>query len=130
MTVFNKDVQWQIHTAGDGYWSSETTSVKVTQVELVYVNEENDFGELQAFFDTASWNCDEHGLIYTDSQWLDEFRSLMRTLGFSTRACDDISYSEQGMQGYNFVSMDVGEDFLREIEPMYRFTVNKAQVYA
>lgn len=130
MTVFNKDVLWQIHTAGDGYWSSDPKSVKVTQVELVYVDEEGDFGELQAFFDTTSWNCDKHGLIYTDSQWIDEFRSLMRTLGFSTRACDDISYSEQGMQGYNFVSMDVGEDFLREVEPMHRFVINQVPVNA
>jgi hypothetical protein len=54
----------------------------------------------------------------------------MRSLGFTRRACDDITYSEQGMQGYNYVSMDVGEDFLREIEPMYRWLINKESINA
>ncbi len=70
------------------------------------------------------------GLIYTDKIWINEFRALMRSLGFTRNAVNDISYSEQGMQGEDFVSMDVGEDFLREVEPMYRFTINKVAINA
>jgi hypothetical protein len=54
----------------------------------------------------------------------------MRSLGFTRNAVNDINYSEQGMQGYNFVSMDVGPEFLREVEPMYRFTINKEAINA
>lgn len=125
---FEKKVNWQTHTDGKGLWSQFEKTVTILEVELRYVNGEGDFGELCARFDTKTWNCDENGLIYTDPRWIDEFRGLMRSLGFTRQACDDITYSEQGMQGYNYVSMDVGEDFIREVEPMYRFTINKVAI--
>jgi hypothetical protein len=128
---FNKKVNWQTHTAGDGYWSTTEKTVQVLRVELAYVDDDQEsFGELRAHFNTAHWNCDDDGLIYTDSRWIQEFRALMKTLGFSPIAVDDISYSEQGMQGDGFVSMDVGADFLREVEPMFRWTINKEAINA
>ena len=125
---FRKQINWQLHTAGDGLWSKREATVRVTEVWLNYVNDENDFGELCVSFSTADWNVDSHGLIYTDQRWLEEFRALMKTLGFSPVAVANIGYSEQGMQGEDYVSLDVGEDFLREVEPMYRWTFNKQAV--
>ena len=127
---FNKQVNWQTHTAGTGLWSSSVAAVQVLRVELAYVNDECDFGELRAYFNTQDWDVENDGLIYTDEIWINEFRALMRSLGFTRNAVNDITYSEQGMQGSNYVSMDVGEDFMREVEPMYRFTINKATVNA
>jgi hypothetical protein len=128
--MLDKKVNWQTHTNGKGYWTSFEQAVTVIRVELAYVNDEGDFGELRAYFDTCTWDCNETGLIYSDPRWIDEFRGLMRSLGFARRACEDITYSEQGMQGDNYVSMDVGADFMREAEPMYRFTINKEAINA
>jgi hypothetical protein len=128
---FNKQVNWQTHTGGiDGLWSSAAKAVQVLRVELAYVNDECDFGELRAYFNTSTWDCNEDGLIYTDGVWLNEFRALMRSLGFTRNAVNAISYSEQGMQGYDYVSMDVDTDFMREVEPMYRWTINKVAINA
>lgn len=127
---FNKQVNWQTHTAGDGLWSSSVSAVQVLRVKLAYYNDEDNFGELRAYFNTKNWDVSTDGLIYTDKIWINEFRALMRSLGFTRNAVNDISYSEQGMQGEDFVSMDVGEDFLREVEPMYRFTINKVAINA
>ncbi len=127
---FSKQVNWQTYTGGNGLWSKQKKAVTILQVWLAYVNDEDNFGELCARFDTKTWNCDADGLIYTDSVWINEFRALMRSLGFSRSAVNDISFSEQGMQGEDFVSMDVGPDFLREVEPMYRFTVNREAINA
>lgn len=127
---FSKQVNWQTHTGGNGHWSNQAKAIVILEVWLSSVNDEGDFGELCARFDTKSWNCDQDGLIYTDDVWIDEFRALMRSLGFTRNAVNDINYSEQGMQGFNYVSMDVGEDFLREAEPMYRWTINKEAINA
>jgi hypothetical protein len=127
---FNKQVNWQTHTDGNGLWSEAETAVTVVRVELADSYENGEYGELRAYFDTKTWNCNEVGLIYTDPRWIGEFRALMRSLGFTSKACEDITYSEQGMQEYNFVSMDVGADFMREVEPMYRFVINKEAVNA
>lgn len=127
---FSKKVNWQTHTGGNGHWSSATKAVTILEVWLSSINDEGDYGELCARFDSKTWNSDADGLIYTDSIWLNEFRALMRSLGFTRNAVNDISFSEQGMQGYNYVSMDVGEDFLREVEPMYRWTINKEAINA
>ena len=128
--MLDKKVNWQTHTNGKGYWTSFEKTVTVTRVELAYANDEGDFGELRAYFDPGTWDVNSVGLIYSDPRWKDEFRGLMRSLGFTRNACDDISYSEQGMQGDNYVSMDVGTDFMREVEPMYRFTINKEAINA
>lgn len=127
---FNKQVNWQTHTDGNGLWSDKAKAVQVLRVELAYTSHEVDFGELRAYFNTKTWNCDTDGLIYTDGIWLDEFRALMRSLGFTRAAVNDITYSEQGMQSNNYVSMDVGADFMREVEPMYRFTINREAINA
>jgi hypothetical protein len=127
---FSKQVNWQTHTAGDGLWSSSVSAVQILRVDLAYVNDEGDFGELRAYFNTRDWDVNTDGLIYTDKIWINEFRALMRSLGFTRNAVNDISYSEQGMQGVDYVSMDVGKDFLREVEPMYRWLINKESVNA
>ena len=127
---FNKQVNWQTHTDGNGLWSDKAKAVQVLRVELASSSDEGDFGELRAYFNTSTWDCNEDGLIYTDKVWIDEFRALMRSLGFTRAAVNDITYSEQGMQEYNYVSMDVGADFMCEVEPMYRFVINKESVNA
>lgn len=99
----------EIITAGDGLWSNVSKPVQVTEIEIAYVNEEKTFGELRVFFDTDTWDVNEDGLIYTDSQFLDHLKILLSLIGLDG---DDVSYSEQGMQGDNFVSCDVGVDFL------------------
>jgi hypothetical protein len=130
MMEFNKQTNWQTHTLGNGLWSDKAKAVQVLSVELAYTSEDGDFGELRAYFDTNTWDCNKDGLIYTDKMWINEFRALMRSLGFTRAAVNAISYSEQGMQGDNYVSMDVDTDFMREVEPMYRWTINKEAINA
>lgn len=56
---------------------------------------------------------DRHGLIYTDHGFLSQFRGALVLAGFDGLETCDVGYSEQGMQGEDFVSMDVGSEFLR-----------------
>jgi hypothetical protein len=98
-----------LHTAGDGYWSRKQTAVEVTRLVLAYTNDELDFGELRVYFNTNTWDVNKDGLIYTDSLFEAELCDLLTQLGFDA---SDLSYSEQGMQGDNYVSCDVGECFI------------------
>ena len=74
----------------------------------IYVSDEKDFGELCVYFNTADWDVNTDGLIYTDSAFIEDLRNFLITQQLS----DDCDYSEQGMQGDNYVSLDVGEDFI------------------
>jgi hypothetical protein len=76
---------------------------------LAYTNDELDFGELRVYFNTKTWDVNKDGLVYTDSQFMTELCALLTQLGFDA---SDVSYSEQGMQGDNYVSCDVGECFI------------------
>ena len=98
-----------LHTAGDGYWSNKTKAVEITHLQLSYTNDELDFGELQVRFNTATWDVNKDGLIYTDSLFLEDLLLMLDNLGFDA---SDVSYSEQGMQGDTYVSCDVGERFI------------------
>jgi hypothetical protein len=97
------------NTAGDGYWSNKQRAVEITRLQLSYTNDELDFGELCVYFNTKTWDVNKDGLIYTDSLFLEELRELLADLGFDA---SDVEYSEQGMQGDNYVSLDVGECFI------------------
>jgi hypothetical protein len=99
----------KLNTVGDGYWSNKAKTVDITSLQLAYINDELDFGELRVRFDTASWDTNKDGLIYTDTLFLEDLCLLLDNLGFDA---SDVSYSEQGMQGDNYVSLDVGECFI------------------
>jgi hypothetical protein len=66
------------------------------------------FGELRVYFDTDTWDVNVHGLIYTDRGFLKELREFLNAHGLPGA---DVSYSEQGMQGDDYVSLDAGHKF-------------------
>ena len=98
-----------LHTGGGGYWSNTKTAVEITGLQLAYTNDELDFGELRVCFNTAHWDVNKLGLIYTDKQFMKELKKLLTANGFDA---SDVSYSEQGMQGDAYVSCDVGKQFI------------------
>jgi len=98
----------QFNTSGDGYWSNVSKSVEITDMQLGYVSDEGDFGELRVYFNTATWDVNTDGLIYTDTQFKQDLMQFVKQQGLVV----DLCYSEQGMQGDNYVSLDVGQDFL------------------
>ena len=97
-----------LNTNGKGYWSCKQAAVEITRLQLAYTNDELDFGELRVYFNTKTWAWQD-GLIYTDKQFMRELKELLTAKGFDGK---DVSYSEQGMQGDNYVSCDVGERFI------------------
>jgi hypothetical protein len=93
-------------TNGKGYWSRTAKAVNVTGATVAYVNDEGNFGELRVYFN--NWDTNKLGLIYTDKQFMKEFKEVLATkLDFTAKQLNNIGYSEQGMQGDNYVSMDI-----------------------
>lgn len=117
------------HTDASGYWSKQVKAVTVSKLAITYLSEsglvDSDFGELRAYFDTKTWDVGTDGLIYTDKLWLKEFRDALKAQGFSDSAVEAVNYSEQGMQGVHYVSMDIDREFIAEVEPFLRFTDGK-----
>lgn len=101
-----------IETSGKGLWSREKRKVKVTGVHIGYGNR-----EVQVYFSKKSWDPDEHGLIYTDPLFLKQLRKRLIENGVPKKVAQDIDYTEQGMQGDDYVSLQYGdktEKFLLE----------------
>lgn len=98
-----------LNTGGGGYWSNTKKAVEIVDMQLGYVADEKDFGELRVYFNTDTWDVSEDGLIYTDRQFERELREFLDQQGLPGK---DVSYSEQGMQGDDYVSLDIGEKFL------------------
>ena len=110
-----------LNTNGRGLWSRTATAVDITKMDLQYCNSEKDFGELCVYFATDDftaneWDVSVDGLIYTDKLFLQELRAYLQTIGFSESEANDVSYSEQGMQTDNYVSLDVGALFIAGLE--------------
>ena len=99
-------------TDGSGCWSNHKRTVILKNAEVTYCADDKKFGELRVYFDKRTWNVKQHGLIYTDRQFIKEFRLVLQKLGFSAEE-SKINYSEQGMQGDDYISLDVGEMFLK-----------------
>ena len=106
-----------LHTNGNGYWSNVRKAVDITKLDLQYINNERDFGELCVHFATdelgcTCWDTATDGLIYTDKPFMAELRAYLQTIGFTEAEANDVNYSEQGMQTEEYVSCDVGLDFI------------------
>ena len=104
-----------IQTDGNGLWSRVAKDVRLTRLTVdTWEGLDEDLpGEMRVFFDTATWNVYEDGLIYTDEQFKGRLALLLKIKGFD--ADDWFEYSEQGMQGRDFVSFDVGGKLLQEL---------------
>lgn len=106
-----------LNTDGKGLWSRQAKPVIVTGLDCVISkmeDEDNLFGELCVRFDLASWNTDKDGLIYTDDLFVKELHTFLISQGFTADAVKEVSYSEQGMQGDEYVSLDVSTEFCEE----------------
>jgi hypothetical protein len=103
------------NTDGSGYWSTVAKSVEIVNMSLGYVNDEKDFGELCVYFNTATWDVDKDGLIYTDGLFLLQLQMFLEEHGLSA----NVDYSEQGMQGDDYVSLDVEDDFIKAWEAKF-----------
>ena len=106
-----------LHTAGTGLWSTTQADVLVTHMELGYVAEDKEFGELRVYFDTGTWDVSIDGLIYTDENFYGELQKVIKEHGLVV----DLCYSEQGMQGDDYVSLDVGAEFIASWEAKFGY---------
>jgi hypothetical protein len=101
-----------MHTDGSGWWSRRVAAVHITDIQpqrgFIYDEEDEICGELRVYFNTKTWKVEKDGLIYTDRKFIKELRQFLESHGLPG---DDVEYSEQGMQGYNYVSLDAGEKF-------------------
>lgn len=113
-------VDFTLNTDGKGRWSIECRPVHINDICLNYfaIDERVPYGELIAHFD--NWNPSEHGLIYTDDLWINEFREALASLGVPASCAAAVDYSEQGMQGSDYVSMDVDSAFFSNSNPLCR----------
>lgn len=112
---FNK----RISVSGEGMWSEEQAIVTITKLECDLYDFDPTFGEMRAYFDPREWNVEENGLIYTDPRFISVLRAELRELGFSKKAADDVNYSEQGMQGFDYVSLDIDREFTKQLRNRY-----------
>lgn len=98
--------QW-IPTNGKGLWSNVAKKVKVVSLEKVYESEDGKFSDYELTID--NWNTVVEGLIYTDPKFIRELRRILKDSGF--KGVSTLDYTEQGMQGDDYVSLSSGPEF-------------------
>jgi hypothetical protein len=103
------------NTCGDGYWSTVAKPVEIVDMRVIWACDDKECGELAVYFNTDTWNVDTDGLIYTDSEFYADLQAFIKQQGLVV----DLCYSEQGMQGDDYVSFDIGADFLRSWEAKF-----------
>lgn len=112
-------------TDGSGLWTDVCKPVKILRLDIAYLDNEtligSTFGELRVYFDVKSWDAVYDGFIYTDKNWIKDFRSFLRSMNFTDRAVESIDYSELGMQGTDYVSMDIADPFIIECDKLTNF---------
>lgn len=92
-------------TSGKGLWSDRVADVKITDIVFLV-----DYAEVRVYFDVSSWNVESDGLIYTDQQFLKDVNAHIQPQ-FNGR----VDYSEQGMQGVDYVSFDMNQELLNSV---------------
>ena len=110
------------HTNGISYWNNTLKRVRLTKIVInIEMTPTDDseymFFDMNVFFTKNSWDISKDGLIYTDQGFIREFRDILISLGFDQEASADVRYSEQGMQGENWVNFDAYkmEEYVRKL---------------
>jgi hypothetical protein len=101
---------FQCRVGGDGLWSDKETIVDITAILPDTVRDK--YITFMVFFE--NWNVDEDGLIYTDKTFKEDFRNHLIYLGLNPEVAARISYTEQGMQGDDYVSMETDDNRFAE----------------
>jgi hypothetical protein len=96
-----------LHTEGTGYWSDVKRAVDINNITISGLGSDGSFGELCVYFTADTWDVNADGLIYTDNRFIDELRVLLQNCGFTAEEAACVDYSEQGMQGDDYVSCDI-----------------------
>jgi len=109
--AYDRKVSLVCHTDGRGYWSKSKRKIVHNKLRLWCYGNESDFYRLNVFFNKKYWDCGEHGLVYTDDNWLKEFKAELKRIGFKNFKVD---FSEQGGQGDNYVDLDIDKSFAKE----------------
>jgi len=105
-----RKVNFCFSTDGKGYWSRKEKQVNHKKIGLkIFDPKSNPSFQLNVYFNKKDWNVGSHGLIYTDKLWLENLHKELTKLGFKNPK--SATYSEQGMQGDNYVNLDVTKEF-------------------
>lgn len=94
----NKKCIAKFKTDGHGCWSKVSQDVSIIEIEKYQK-------ELRVYFDPTEWDVGEKGLIYTDQLFLAMLKDYLKADGKSY--WNMVGYSEQGMQGEDYVSLDI-----------------------
>jgi hypothetical protein len=100
--VFDYLIGRQIHAFGPkgrGLWGSNSTEVAYTikKTKIEYYDSEYRSIDIRIYLN--GYTASKYGLIYTDEVFEKEIKTMMS--GFK------VEYTEQGMQGSNYVSLNV-----------------------
>ena len=101
---------------GDGFWGTWQGVVHGVLEFNRYqwcIDEDNDYANAKFHLDI--WDPGD-GLIYTDSLFLEDLQKNLKAAGF--KHYNNISYSEQGMQGSKFVDLDCSAKLAKEAKEL------------
>lgn len=101
-------------TDGSGFWSSVKKTVLITDLFLT-CHHGDEMPEVFLTFDTDTWNTATDGLIYSDKGFMNTLRIALIAAGYPEDAVDELEYSEQGMQGKDFVHCMAGWKFAKAV---------------
>lgn len=97
------------------YTSISTKTARPVRLVRIFKLEyrEGSIIELRAFF-SGIWDVERLGLLYGSASWLKSFRAGLQEIGFSPDVARQIDYSEMGMQGIDYVSLDAPDEIVKE----------------
>lgn len=72
-------------------------------------------GVLNVYFRPEDWNPKVDNLIYTDKKFQSCINKILKGMGYR----ETIEYSEQGMQGSNYVNFDLPQSFITVLMQQY-----------
>ena len=99
-------------TDGKGFWSNKKADISIRKLEIEPCQDQLCTLEeifVRVFWDPEYWNIEKDGLIYTDEGFRDSLsKKLCELYPGSGIDWSNLHYTEQGMQGKNFVHMIIG----------------------
>jgi hypothetical protein len=106
-------------TNGNSLWSREKNKEVTGDMTFTLLEYDGETygGNARFHFNKEEWDINSLGLIYTDEGFLDSVYTALNDAGFKN-TLDHIGYSEQGMQGDDYIDFDATIELVEEAKQL------------
>lgn len=109
------------------YHATKGKKIRIVGISVDYDENEPNEALVNVYFDKKTWDVEKDGYVYSDMGFLKELKASLIGQGLPKDATEKLTYTEAGMQGDNWISLEFGRGTSASAAKQFIGTVENAK---